>query len=333
MCMRPFATAIAALFIAGVLGISIFAAMDEPDIASALLPRAALKRPNVHVLFIGDMMFDRSVRGVMNERGGDFIFSCIKPVLDGADVVVGNLEGPITARSSRSIGTIPGDGDNYIFTFPVATADLLARHNVRMVNLGNNHILNFGSAGVASTTELLTKAGVGYFGDPLRESVAAGRFGGVPLAFVGYNEFDTEIGAARAASTTLAHIAAARADGYVPIVYTHWGQEYATSSSLAQQTLAHRFVDAGAEIVIGSHPHVVQEHEFYKGKYIYYSLGNFIFDQYWNADVSHGLLLEIELTGSGVAWVREIFVELGRDRRTCPIAHTATISNTADSVR
>lgn len=269
----------------------------------------------------------------MDERGGDFIFSCINPMLDGADIVVGNLEGPITAHPSRSLGTIPDDGDNYVFTFPVATADLLARHNVRMVNLGNNHILNFDSSGVASTTELLTKAGVGYFGDPSNESVAAGRFDGVPLAFVSYNEFDMKTGAAQAASTTLAHIVAARADGYLPVVYTHWGQEYATSSSPAQQTLAHQFIDAGAEIVIGSHPHVVQEHEFYKNKYIYYSLGNFIFDQYWSAEVSHGLLLEVELTGSGVAWVREIPVELGRDRRTCPIVRIADASGAADSVR
>ncbi len=331
--MRPFVLVIISLPIAGVLGISTFVAMDEPDIVPAFPSRSALERPSTHLLFTGDMLFDRSVRGVMGERGDDFIFSCIKPILESADMVVGNLEGPITAHPSRSIGTAPGDGDNYVFTFPVSTADLLARHNIRMVNLGNNHLLNFGAAGAASTTELLARAGVGYFGDPLRGSVAAGRFGGVPVAFIGYNEFDAEIGATQAASTTVAHIIAARADGYLPVVYAHWGDEYATSSSPEQRALARRFVDAGAEIVIGSHPHVVQEHEFYKGAYVYYSLGNFVFDQYWNAEVSRGLLLEVELTGAGVSWVREIPVELGRDRRTCPVARATAASRTVDSVR
>lgn len=265
------------------------------------------------VLFGGDMMFDRSVRLAIDEKGGDYIFSCIDPVLRGADVVVGNLEGPITSTSSRSVGSTVGGRNNYMFTFATSTAQMLYEHNIRIVNLGNNHILNFGMEGLAATTEALRGAGVGYFGDPGRQSVAGRRFGGVSIAFINYNEFEWS----STASTTIAQIQAARESGEIPVVYTHWGIEYATTSPARIQALAHRFVDAGAEIVIGSHPHVVEEHEIYNGKTVYYSLGNFIFDQYWSDDVRHGLLLRVVFDASSVRSVQEIPIELEHDRRTC----------------
>src|SRR5690606_33310167 len=68
------------------------------------------------------------------------------------------------------------------------------------------------------------------------------------------------------------------------VVYPHWGEEYATTSSPRQQSLAHAFIDAGADAVIGSHPHVVQELELYNEKLIAYSLGNFVFDQYFSEE-------------------------------------------------
>jgi len=80
-------------------------------------------------------------------------------------------------------------------------------------------------------------------------------------------------------------------------VYTHWGVEYSPATD-SEKKLAHEFIDAGAEIVIGSHPHVVQEHEVYKGKNIYYSLGNLIFDQYFSDAVDHGLTLQVPIAGS-----------------------------------
>src|SRR3989338_208818 len=270
------------------------------------------------ILFGGDMMFDRSVRRVADEKGGDFILSCIDSVLQGADLVVANLEGPITEHASVSATSTPGDEFNYTFTFPPATAELLYAHNIRVVNVGNNHILNFGRTGLASTLEFLHNADVAYFGDPVHSGIAIGAIRGIPLEFINYNEFAPN-GPAQAASTTIAQIQKARAGGYMPVVYTHWGIEYATTSSAYSRELAHSFVDAGAEIVIGSNPHVVEESEAYKGKRIYYSLGNFIFDQYFSEDVQHGLLLQVTFGQGGVLSVREIPVELKRDRRTCPV--------------
>lgn len=287
-----------------------------PYAPAGLVQKQALAVPAAHVLVAGDMMFDRSVRAAMDAHGGDFVFSCIDDTLKNADLVVANLEGPITDNQSLSLGSIPNTPANYTFTFAPATAALLFAHHVRLVNLGNNHVRNYGLGGEAATKLYLEKAGVEYFGDPSTKTVAYESVQGVRLAFINYNEFAPQ-GATSAASTTVAQIQEAKLTGFVPVVYTHWGVEYASTSPKYIQDLAHAFVDAGAAIVVGSHPHVVEQREVYKGAYIYYSLGNFIFDQYFSPAVQQGLVLSLTFTQQGVASVTELPVVLGHDRRTC----------------
>lgn len=306
---------ILAAFIAFVSGFSVgYRDLVATNISHAL-DSQSVQVASATVLFGGDMMFDRSVRTTMKWKGDDFVFSCIASFLQDQDLVVANLEGPITAHVSLSATTTPGHPDNMTFTFPLSTAELLYRHNIRMVNLGNNHIENFGTGGVRSTMAMLTSEQVDYFGDPIAHRVATTDIGGVSLAFINYNEFAGN--PAANASTTISQIKAARATGYIPVVYTHWGIEYATVSPQYLRDLAYRFVDAGAEIVIGSHPHVVADHELYQGKHIYYSLGNFVFDQYFSPEVSHGLLLQVTFTSAGVGDIKEIPIVLNRDRTTC----------------
>lgn len=271
------------------------------------------EKPHAQILFAGDMMFDRSIRVATDKNGGDYIFSCLGDTLQKPDLVVANLEGPITNNSSVSVGSVMSSPENFTFTFPPATAALLFAHNIKLVNLGNNHITNYAAVGVQSTMKYLQEAGVEYFGDPLEQSVVYKNIRGVPLAFINYNEFEKN----STAALTVAQIKEARSVGFMPIVYTHWGVEYAETSPEYVQDLAHQFVDAGAEMVIGSHPHVVEEGEVYKNKMIYYSLGNFIFDQYFSDPVTRGLLLSVDFTQDGVADIHEIPVVLNRDRRTC----------------
>ncbi len=270
--------------------------------------------PTTEVLFIGDMMFDRSIRVAMQSYGSDFIFSCISTELAAADLTVGNLEGPITPYPSKSVGSAVGSHDNFVFTFPEYVAPLLHRQNVRVVSLGNNHIYNFGEEGVDSTVRALEAAKVGYFGEPGGYSVSEVESNGVPLTLIGYNEFDE-------GSTPLLainQITDAREKKRIPVVFAHWGDEYKPATE-REISLAHKFIDAGAELVIGAHPHVIQASEIYKGKHIYYSLGNFIFDQYWNEAVSTGLTVRVTFNEQGVFAVHESKVSLGRDRRTCPV--------------
>ncbi len=269
--------------------------------------------PSAHVLFAGDIMLDRSIRAASDEKGGDYIFSCIADTLASSDIVVANLEGPITSSPSRSLGSAPRDANNFTFTFPTSSAELLYRHNIRIVNLGNNHITNFGQGGVTETKEWLTAAGVQYFGDPTAAADATLRteIGNVQFSFVSWSEWT-----GATADETVAQIRTEAAAGRIVVVYTHWGDEYVKPPKRVVD-LAHRFVDAGAEIVIGSHPHVIQESEEYSGKMIYYSLGNFVFDQYWNENVRTGLFLSVTFGKDGVTETREIPVYLERDRRTC----------------
>lgn len=273
-------------------------------------------RSSAVILFGGDMMFDRSVRQVAEEKGGDFLFSCIDDVLQGADLVLANLEGPITTYPSKSVGSVIGSSENFTFTFSTSTATLLARHNIRMVNLGNNHIMNFGRDGLLQTLHYLDAAGVRHFGDPDKNEdgrVARIEIGGIPLSLVNWSDWTSD-----KTDHTMAQIHKEVLSGRTVIVYTHWGEEYVPPTDYMRR-LARAFVDAGASIVIGSHPHVVQEHEVYGGTHIYYSLGNFIFDQYWNDEVSTGLLLRVTFSKEGVENIEEIPIRLGRDRRTCPI--------------
>jgi poly-gamma-glutamate synthesis protein (capsule biosynthesis protein) len=121
----------------------------------------------VTMLFGGDMQFDRYIRSVTTKRGGAFVFDGLRSELQKADLVVTNLEGPITDSTSVSETSTEGSHDNYVFTFPPETAALLKRENIRLVNIGNNHILNFREDGVRQTQGSLEAAGVESFGSPL----------------------------------------------------------------------------------------------------------------------------------------------------------------------
>lgn len=272
--------------------------------------------PRASVIFGGDMMFDRTVRTAAEAHGDDALFSCMDDTFAHADFVVANLEGPITRSGSKSVGSTIGAPDNYVFTFPTTTAPLLARHRVSFVTLGNNHILNFGMRGLQETRAVLDGASVGYFGDPYAHAVVHESVRGLSFAFIGFNQFDPD-GWRAAASTTRVQIAEARGAGEMPIVFAHWGDEYASTTPL-QRELAQSFADAGAVFIVGAHPHVVQEHAWIDGVPVYYSLGNMIFDQYWMEAVRRGLLLRVSFGPAGVTGVEEIPVELGHDRRTCP---------------
>jgi len=239
-------------------------------------------------LFAGDLMFDRGIRYYAEKGGGNnFIFQEMSKLLLSNDLALVNLEGPITDEKSISLGTKAGSTNNYFFTFDPSLAKTLFNQNIRMVSLGNNHILNFGSEGLASTKKYLDAAGVEYFGAPGGRSIVK-EIGGVKIAFVSYNEFaSSDIKAEQKAAIWEIEKQELQAD--VVIVFCHWGAEYVKNPSKNIKDLAHQFIDAGADVVIGSHPHVIQDPEEYMSKRIYYSLGNFIFDQHFNEDVRQGM--------------------------------------------
>lgn len=249
----------------------------------------------ISLLFGGDLMFDRTIRQKMQKQGNDFVLATLAPLFTRADFVIANLEGPITNNPSKSVGSTPGSSANFIFTFDPSLAPTLAAQGVRVLNLGNNHIRNFGEDGVEQTKTYLAAAGISFFGDTGSETTPQQRtltleHKGLKIGLINYNQFTAD-GLKHAQDD----IAAIRPAVDLLIVYTHWGNEYVPTANEVIQSQAHQFIDLGADLIIGSHPHVIQNVEEYKGKRIYYSLGNFVFDQYFSPETQRGLLVEVKI--------------------------------------
>jgi len=290
--------------------------IKKPEVDSK--PQEVFSKNNtgqeIRILFLGDLMFDRYIRQVQARKGGEFIFSGVKNILSESDLVVGNLEGPITDNQSISVDTEVGSKENYIFTFDPKFSKLLADGNIRLVNIGNNHIYNFGKEGIDSTRKYLTNSGVRFFGDPEDRSgkVAIENIKGRRVAFVNYNQFisggeQKSLGGINRAKNEKADLI---------IVYAHWGTEFALEPASRIKNLAHGFIDGGADLIIGSHPHVVQPREEYKNKKIYYSLGNFVFDQYFDPNTEKGLSVMANVDPYGKMQFEEFYVRMKSNGQT-----------------
>jgi len=273
-----------------------------------------MRAKEAKILFVGDMFFDRYIRQVSDAKGGDFVFSCIGDFLKDFDLVVGNLEGPITENPSISMGTKIESPENYTFTFPPATAKLLAKNNIKIVNLGNNHTENFGQEGVDSTKKYLTEARVNYFRN---YTIYRIKLNGINMSFISYNEFGGDD-----IQKISEEIKREKENGQMVFVYAHWGDEYSNVSARIKEIVA-LFSKNGADFIAGSHPHIILPSEKIpstssgqRDTVVYYSLGNFIFDQYWNKEVSTGLVLELNIKGNETKII-EHRVSLLPDGRTC----------------
>ncbi|EKD95490.1 MAG: capsule synthesis protein, CapA [uncultured bacterium] len=243
----------------------------------------------VKILFAGDLMLDRYNRVLENKNGVEYFTKEIGEIFQNNDLNVVNLEGPVTGNESVSIGTEIGNPAHFKFTFDKeSTKNFLAYNKINVVNLGNNHILNFGEEGATETINFLKENKVEYFGSPLDEknSYIEKEINGLKIALVNYNQFYKQ-----SPESISAKIKDAKNKNDIVIVYTHWGTEYALTESEIQKNIAHSFIDSGADLIIGSHPHVVQPIEIYKNKAIFYSLGNFVFDQYFSEDVKNELIV------------------------------------------
>lgn len=270
---------------------------QKPQSIVATLAKKVVRKPTptpppapLKLLFVGDIMLDRSIRSAGEEHGYDFIFSDISSFLASWDHVVANFESPVTDLPSVSQGSVVGSRQNYVFTTHPDALKALSTANISIVSIGNNHIGNFGKAGYVSTLKYLNEAMISYFGDTTYSNepqFLLKNIRGVMVAFVNFNQFIPD-----GYEKSLAGIAAAKkANVDLIILMTHWDNEYQTSPAQATITRAHTFIDEGVDLIVGSHPHVVQSIEEYKGKKIYYSLGNFVFDQYFSPETMKGMLV------------------------------------------
>jgi poly-gamma-glutamate synthesis protein (capsule biosynthesis protein) len=236
----------------------------------------------------------------------------MRDLISSADLALANMEESApTHFSFHPHGTV--------FTGDPALIAGIARAGIDVASVASTHIGDGGPAGILQTMAGLRRNGIMPFG--AGPNLAAARKpaifekGGVKVAILGYDGIsskyygatDTTIGDAPLQGSYIkADVAAARAAGaQVVIVFPHWGIEYTFGPSPSQQRLGHLMIDSGADMVIGNHPHWVQSVEIYKGKPIWYSLGNFTFDQSWSEPTLEGISLELTFRGSTLvqAWM------------------------------
>lgn len=250
------------------------------------------EKDRLTILAAGDIMLDRTML-LLAQKYNDFGYSfrMISSTLKQADIRIANLEGPITTNKSISNGE---GGARFNFTFsPKVTTTL--KENFDIVSLANNHTTNFGFEGLEQTRDFLDNAGLEWFGDPNNRkeeklSIIVEK-NGIKIGVVGYHQLVEE-----GFENVIAEVQKIRPEVDVIIAYPHWGIEYVTNTpSVLQKKEAHELIDAGVDIIIGAHPHVIEPVELYKDKIIFYSLGNFVFDQYFSLQTMQGLLLNIAL--------------------------------------
>lgn len=246
----------------------------------------------ISITVVGDMMFDRNIRRLGEMNGYDSLIASLSPQFHSSDIAIANLEGPITDNQSKTLLDDNTMTDSFSFTFDPKVATALADAGVTSVSLANNHSANFGSAGLASTRQYLRDAGIGYFGSPANasssEQIVCKK--GACIALVGYHEF------ASGFDNVVGRIKYLHNQGYFVIVMPHWGIEYEAKPTAKMIGIAKTFADAGADAIVGSHPHVIGQNEWLGDVPVYYSLGNALFDQYFSPETKRGEMIKLYLT-------------------------------------
>ncbi len=264
----------------------------------------------VCLVVVGDIMLSRGVAGEIRKHGGDLRYPFLKMEkhLQSGDIVFGNLENPITPGREIMMPEMTLRADPGVET-------ALRDAGFTVLSLANNHLADFGSQGLLDTMQYLSQAGIEYTGaGETIDSAFAAKFievKGLKLAFLAFTDPvlvpESYLAGAEQPGVAfferekvIAAVQAARDKADFVVVSMHAGTEYEPAPDLAQTRLARLAVDAGADLVLGHHPHVVQKIEKYKDKYIIYSLGNFIFDQKWSRATRIGLTAKIYITPEGV---------------------------------
>jgi poly-gamma-glutamate synthesis protein (capsule biosynthesis protein) len=257
----------------------------------------------VTLVFVGDVMLGR---GVAASLGGDWAaaFADLRPWLAGADLAMANLESPLTRA--------PFAGGRFDLRASPEAVTALTAAGFDVVSLANNHALDGGEAGLAETLDTLQVSGIVAVTDPnmvessplAPGSVVTLDVGDLRTAVLAYVDVGGQLDTTR--------IAQAADEVDLVVVLVHWGAEYFPVTA-RQRTLAHSLAAAGADLIVGQGPHVLQPVEEVDGALVAYSLGNFLFDQPF-PNTRQGAILRVTLHGDGTAAVEAIPTLIGRGR-------------------
>ena len=276
---------------------------------SAAEPAAAPPTTPVRVVSGGDVMTDRNVKSFVSQYGPDAVFAGIAPQMQAGDTGFVNLEGSLATVGS------PNTAKDYTFEGPPSVAKALKRAGIGVVTVANNHAVDYGTTAFMASIKTLEKAGVLVAGggkdfDAAHSPAVLETASGATIGFLGYDDViwpgfmatSTQPGIAQAVTDmdqVVKDVKALRKRVDYVVVGFHWGLEY-THYPIEQQTSeAHAVIDAGADLVIGHHPHVLQGFETYRGALIAYSLGDLVFDHY-SVETGQTVLVDAVITPTGV---------------------------------
>ena len=238
------------------------------------------------IIFVGDIMPGRSVmRKAIEVKDNLYPFGKVADFLNSSDLTFANLESPIVKNCPETVG-----GFKFCTNYDVAGG--LSYSGIDIVSLANNHSSNYGPEGLTETKNYLTKNGISFVGD---NNLVIKNINGTNFGFLGFdytlkNNLDSDL--------KLIEDSNEKVD--VLIVGVHWGDEYKELANNFQRLTASQMVGSGADVIIGSHPHWVEDYEEINGRPVYYSLGNFIFDQMWSEETKKGLVVKLTFDGTSL---------------------------------
>jgi gamma-polyglutamate biosynthesis protein CapA len=253
-------------------------------------PTSGDPAPSVMLALMGDVMLGRDVHPSAES------FAYLEPSLSSADLALANLESPLT-------GAPPESKSPYTLCAPATNARFLADAGFDLLSIANNHSLDCGVQGQAETQAALSAAGLGFIGpgiEPVNRTVHS-----VPLAFLAFDatsgRFDPE--------AAVQAVRSARETGAVVVVSIHWGAEYQAGASSDQKQIAQELAEAGAALIWGHHPHVLQPAAWLGedgSTLVLYSLGNALFDQQGLESTRQSALVLVTLNQQGIVNFRAI---------------------------
>lgn len=280
-----------------VLSAASFLLKQQPDDADVVVPTAqvtavstetpeSVKKASVTLTFAGDCTLGIDANSPYTnsfvyqyDKVSDpaWFFENVSEYFSNDDITMVNLETALTTSNDKKDKEFAFKGDPEY-------ADILDEGSVEVVDICNNHAMDYNYQGYRDTIDALDEYSVGYFGyivDTGEDHVFVKEVNGVKVAYIGYKEWnDLEDKKTRIKNNIERLKGEESVD--IAVVNFHWGEEGSYIQSADQTLLARYCIDNGADLVIGHHPHVVQQIEEYKGKYIAYSLGNFSFGGNYN---------------------------------------------------